>query len=145
MGGEMVGCKIKAKIELFRETNIKVTGFFMFGIPGETKAEMRQTIKLAKELNIQRAQFNNYMPLPGSELYNQLKNEDMDKIDYNHFFVHDVGFVPAGMTRRQMKNMQRRADLEFYLRPKIIIGVIKEIISFKQFYYLMRRFLDSLR
>jgi len=69
----------------------------------------------------------------------------MGSIDYNHFFVHDVGFVPAGLTRRQMKNLQRRAYLEFYLRPKILIGLAGEITSFKQFYRLIKRFLDGLR
>jgi len=137
--------KIKEKTALLLKTGIKITGFFMFGIPGETKAEMIQTIKLAKELNIQRAQFNNFMPLPGSALYRQLKKEGMGSIDYNHFFVHDVGFVPAGLTRRQMKNLQRRAYLEFYLRPKILIGLAGEITSFKQFYRLIKRFLDGLR
>ena len=137
--------KIKEKTALLMKTGIKVTGFFMFGIPGETKEEMIQTIKLAKALNIHRAQFNNFMPLPGSQLYNQLKKEGMDSIDYNHFFVHDVGFVPDGMTRKQMKNMQRRAYLEFYLRPKIIIGLMREIVSLKQFYRLVKRFFDGLK
>jgi len=44
-----------------------------------------------------------------------------------------------------MKNLQRRAYLEFYLRPKILIGLAGEITSFKQFYRLIKRFLDGLR
>ena len=68
---------IKEKVALFQHTNIKTTGFFMFGIPGETKQDMMQTIKFAKALNINRAQFNNFMPLPGSALYAQLKHDGM--------------------------------------------------------------------
>ena len=135
---------IKEKVDLFRGTNIKVTGFFMFGIPGETRKEMIQTIKFAKSLRIDRAQFNNYMPLPGSMLYDKLKKEGMDSIDYDHFFVHDVGYVPQGFTRKQIKNIQRRAYLEFYLRIRIIIGLIKEITSFRQFFRLLNRFIDGL-
>jgi len=137
--------KIKEKVSLFGQTNIKVTGFFMFGIPGETKDEMIRTIKLAKSLNIDRAQFNNFMPLPGSQLYNQLKNEGMANIDYNHFFVHDVGYVPKGFTRGRIKNLQRRAYLEFYLRPKTIFNLIREVTSLKQLYYLTKRFIDGLK
>jgi len=136
---------IKEKIALLGKTNIKVTGFFLFGIPGETREEMLQTIKLAKSLKIDRAHFSNFMPLPGSELYAQLKSAGRDDIDYNHFFVHDVGFVTNGLTRRQIKNMQRRAYLEFYLRPRIITGLIMEITSFRQFYRLLKRFFDALR
>ncbi len=135
---------IKERISLFQHTKIKVTGFFMFGIPGETEQEMIQTIKFAKALNINRAQFNNFMPLPGSSLYAQLKHDGMDSIDSDHFFVHDVGYVPQGLTRKRLKNIQRRAYLEFYLRPKIIVGLIKEITSFRQLCRLIKRFMDGL-
>ncbi|TFG01884.1 MAG: radical SAM protein [Promethearchaeota archaeon] len=137
--------KIIEKMKIFNNSNIKTTGFFMFGIPGETKYEMLQTIGLSKLVNINRAQFNNFMPLPGSELYKELMDKGMKEIDYDHFFVHDVGYVPDGMTRKMMKNMQRRAYLEFYLRPKIMIGILKEIQSLKHFWALINRFIDSLK
>lgn len=136
---------IKKKMSYFRKVHIKTTGFFMFGIPGETKKEMMQTIKFAKSLNIDRAQFNNFMPLPGSQLYVELREKGMKRIDHDHFFVHDVGYVPETMTRKMMKNIQRRAYLEFYLRPKIIMGLLKEITSFNHFWMLFIRFIDGLR
>lgn len=137
--------KIKEKVELFKHVKIKTTGFFMFGIPGETKKEMLQTIKFAKSLRLDRAQFNNFMPLPGSEVYKKLKEQGMKEINYNHFFVHDVGFVPKGLTQKEMKNIQRKAYLEFYLRPRIVFGLIREINSLKQFVRLFNRFLDGLK
>jgi len=136
--------KIKEKMELFRHVGIKTTGFFMFGIPGETKEEMKQTIKFAKELNLDRAQFNNFMPLPGSELYRQMKAKGRAVIDHDHFFVHDVGYVPEGMTKDEIKNCQRQAYLSFYLRPKIIFNLLKQIVSLKQFVRLVRHFIDGL-
>ena len=84
------------------------------------------------------------MPLPGSILYAELLKKGVKTIDFDHFFVHDVGYVPEGMSRKQMKNIQRRAYLEFYLRPKIIWGLLKDINSFEQFLVLMGRFFDAL-
>ena len=135
---------IKEKVSLFKKFNIRTTGFFMFGIPGETKEEMIETIKFAKSLDINRAQFNNFMPLPGSFLYSELLKKGVKSIDFDHFFVHDVGYIPEGMSRKQMKDIQRRAYLEFYLRPKIILGLLKDITSFEQFLLLIRRFFDAL-
>ncbi|MFA6525924.1 MAG: radical SAM protein [Candidatus Buchananbacteria bacterium] len=135
---------IRQKVALFKDTKIKVTGFFMFGIPGETKAEMLQTIRFAKELHIDRAQFNNFMPLPGTEIYKELNASGKLAIDHDHFFVHDVGYVPAGMTREEMKDIQRSAYLQFYLRPKIIWGLVKEMSSLRQLRWLIRRFMDAL-
>lgn len=136
--------KIFEKTDLFNHVKIKTTGFFLFGIPSETEEEMLQTIELAKKLPIQRAQFNNFMPLPGSEIYAELKKEGYT-FDYDRYFVHDVAFVPEGLTREKIKNIQRKAYLSFYLRPKIIWGLIKGIISFRQFYWLLRRFVDAVR
>ncbi len=135
---------IREKMELFKKINIRVTGFFLFGIPGETKAEMIQTIKFAKELPLHRAQFNNFMPLPGSEIYDELKKTGYN-FDYDHYFVHDVAFVPDGLTRKEMKWLQRRAYLEFYLRLKIIVEMLKDISSPKHFYRLVKRLFDALR
>jgi anaerobic magnesium-protoporphyrin IX monomethyl ester cyclase len=136
---------IKNKIELLGRYDIKITGFFLMGIPGETKKEMIDTIKFAKKLRIHRAQFNNFMPLPGSEIYRELKRTGELKIDTDRFFVHDVGYVPKGMTMKEMKNLQRRAYLEFYLRPGIIFGLIREVKDFRQFMKLIQRFRDGLK
>ena len=135
---------ITEKLELFKHVNIQTTGFFLMGIPGETKEEMLQTIRFAKKLRLDRAQFNNFMPLPGSELYTQLKQKIGQTFDYDHYFVHDVGYVPEGMTRSAMKALQRKAYMEFYFRPKIIIKLLKQIISLKQLMRLVNRFIDAL-
>ena len=135
---------IKEKCELFNEVNIKTTGFFLFGIPSETKDEMTETINFAKELPIQRAQFNNFMPLPGSAIYDELKKTDY-QFNYDHYFVHDVAFEPEGITRKELKRNQRRAYFEFYLRPRIIVELLRGIVSMKQFYWLCKRFIDAIR
>lgn len=136
---------IRTKLALLRSTRIKITGFFLFGIPGETQAEMRETIRFARSLDIDRAQFNNFMPLPGSEIYADLRRRGLEPKDFDHFFVHDVSFVPEGMTRREMKNLQRRAYLAFYLRPKILWQLAREITSPGHLYRLAKRFADALR
>ncbi|MBN1596468.1 B12-binding domain-containing radical SAM protein [candidate division FCPU426 bacterium] len=137
---------IREKLDLIRRrTAIKTTGFFLFGIPGESRSEMEATVRFAKSLDIDRAQFNNFMPLPGSEIYRELKRRGQAQFDYDRFFVHDVAYVPEGMTLKEMKNLQRRAYLGFYLRPVIIWNILKEIISPRHFYRLLKRFFDAMR
>ncbi len=136
---------IERQLDLLSRFDIKTTGFFLMGIPGETREDMLKTIKFARKVKIDRAQFNNFMPLPGSEIYNELKSRgELDSIDPDHFFVHDVGYVPAGMTRAELKNLQRRAYLQFYLRPRIVYGLMKDIKTPRHFRLLMRRFIDGL-
>lgn len=136
---------IREKLKLLSRYDIKVTGFFMMGIPGETREEMLMTMRLARELPIHRAQFNNFMPLPGTEIYDRLKEEGkLDGLPTDHFFVHDVSYVPEGMTRKQLKNLQRRAYLRFYLRPRVALGVMRDIETPRQLFYLAKRFLDAM-
>ncbi len=136
---------IVKQLDLLGRYDIKTTGFFLMGIPGETKEDMLETIRFARKVRIDRAQFNNFMPLPGSEIYDELRSRgELDSIDPDHFFVHDVGYVPEGMTRREIKNLQRRAYLRFYLRPRIIFGLLRDIKTPRHFYLLMKRFVDGL-
>ncbi len=137
--------KIKEKVDLFRKTKIKVTGFFMMGYPTETKEDIEKTIKFSKQLKIDRAQFNSFMPLPGSEIYNKLLSEGkLNNLDYNHFFVHDVSYIPEGLTENDMRKLRKKAFLSFYLRPKIILGLLKDIKNPKHFKFLFKRFFDSI-
>lgn len=137
---------IKEKIRLFLDSKIKITGFFLMGIPGETKAEMLSTIDLALRLGIDRAQFNNFMPLPGSELWNQLKsNNKLGSVKWDSFYVHDVAFVSGTVSATELKHLQRLAYLRFYLRRRIILRILKEIKSFRHLKMLLKRFIDALR
>jgi len=58
---------------------VKVAGFFMIGIPGETEKDIDETFALAKTLKLDKYCFSMFIPLPGSELYDQLSAEG--KID----------------------------------------------------------------
>jgi len=107
---------------------------------------MRQTATFARLLPIDRAQFNNFMPLPGSELWDTLKAEGrIDAIDWDRFFVHDVAYADPEVRVEDIKRLQRAAYLRFYLRPRIILNILREIKSFRHFRFLMKRFLDALR
>lgn len=136
---------VRQKLELFRGREVKVTGFFLFGIPGETPQEMQQTIDLALELPLDRAQFNNFMPLPGSELWETLHREGrLGQVDWNRYFVHDVAFCDEGIAPALLKGVQRQAYLRFYLRPRIVLSLLREIRSLSHLKFLLRRFVDSL-
>jgi radical SAM superfamily enzyme YgiQ (UPF0313 family) len=136
---------VRQKLELFRGRHIKVTGFFLFGIPGETLEDMQKTVELALELPLDRAQFNNFMPLPGSPLWDRLQQEGMlGSIDWDRYFVHDVAFCDKGIHPDQLKKLQRRAYLRFYLRPRIMFSLLSEVRSRSHLKFLLRRFIDSL-
>jgi radical SAM superfamily enzyme YgiQ (UPF0313 family) len=136
---------VREKMALFSGTGIKVTGFFMFGIPGETPAEMAQTARFSRSLPLDRAQFNIFMPLPGSREWDKLKSAGrLSRVDWDRFFVHDVAYTDGSVSAAHYKRIQRSAVLRFYLRPRILWGLMREIRSARHLKFLMKRLADTL-
>lgn len=134
---------IKGQVRLIKKSGLDVNGFFILGYPGETENDIKKTIFFSKSLGLKRAIFSNFLPLPGSTVYNELINSGElkeEEIDWDKVFQAEVPYSPSSISKNKLKNLQRRAYLEFYLRPEIIFGVIKEIKTLNQVKYLIRRF-----
>ncbi|MCG8606373.1 hypothetical protein MJD09_15485, partial [bacterium] len=78
---------------------------------------VQTTIDYAKYINPATAQFSILTPYPGTEVWNQLKDQlivsDWDKYDGLHAVFHG-----EHMTAPEMESWCRKAYLRFYLRPK---------------------------
>lgn len=61
---------IKKAIKITHDAGIYVIGNFMFGLPDDNLETMRQTLRLAKELNCEYVNLYTVMAYPGSQLYN---------------------------------------------------------------------------
>ncbi|MDP2923257.1 MAG: radical SAM protein [Candidatus Omnitrophota bacterium] len=123
---------IKNKIDLIKKiTKINLTGFFLIGYPGESEKEILETIDFAKTLKLDKASFMFLMPLPGSDLWDIYKRKEV-KFDWDNFFYYRVVEGLSDIPVKNLKKLHRKAILEFYLRPKIISGLIKEIKTYTQ-------------
>jgi anaerobic magnesium-protoporphyrin IX monomethyl ester cyclase len=136
---------IEEKINLINRSGIDPGGFFIIGFPGETKEDIQKTISFAKKLKITKAQFSNFMPLPGTHETNNLIEEGkISKIGWASLFYSRVAYCPDGITTRELKQMQRKAFLGFYLRPKILFKMLSEIKSFYHLKTIAKRAKDYL-
>lgn len=142
MQKDMTTSKVRDYIKMVRGCGIDIAAFFILGFPGETVETINQTIRFSTELDIIRANFFTYLPLPGSESYNELKRQNkLDGVDWKHFYFMNAVYVPVGLTRKKLRSLQRLAFFKFYLRPRIILYHIKSIKSLRHLYFLARRFL----
>ena len=134
-------CVIKEKIKLIKEkTNIEIAGLFIIGYPEETINDIKKTIKFAIDLKIDRANFHNFTPLPGSEIYERLKkNGELKDVTYDDLHIHDIIYAPRSMSKRMLEKLQRRAHLMFYLNPRVAFGLIKYIKSLLQLKLIFQR------
>lgn len=136
---------IEEKTRLIADAGLTANGFFIIGYPTETKQDILKTIKFAKSIPIARAQFSLFKAYPGTDITNQLLREGkINKINYDSFIFYKVDYVPEGMTSKELKSLERRAFLEFYLRPRIILKLLRDINSLEHFRYIVKRVWDSL-
>jgi anaerobic magnesium-protoporphyrin IX monomethyl ester cyclase len=120
---------IREKVDQIKRHKLEVEGFFILGYPGETREEMKRTVKFAKSLNLDRAFFGNYVPLPGTESYNNLiKSGEIKDLDWSKVFVGgEIIYSPDGVSPDELEKLQRNAFLKFYLTPKHLWGFIKRL------------------
>jgi radical SAM superfamily enzyme YgiQ (UPF0313 family) len=133
--------EIDEKVRLIhRVTKIRTTGFFIIGYPTETKEDILQTIELSKKLPINRAQFTICLPVPGSEMTKQLMKEGkMDNVDFSDISFQNIVHVPDNLTLKELRKYRTKAYMEFYLRFRIIFGLLTEIQSFEHVKFILRR------
>jgi radical SAM superfamily enzyme YgiQ (UPF0313 family) len=131
---------IKEKTNLIKKIGLESNGFFIIGYPTETREDIIRTIKFAKQIPIKRAQFSLFKAYPGTDITNKLlEDKKIDKINYDSFMYYKIDYVPEGLTQKELKNLQRKAFLEFYLRPKILLSLLKEINSIEHFKFILQR------
>lgn len=68
--------KIKKNARLCARLHIKTHGTFTFGLSGETKETMKETLKLSKAIDCDSVQFSITTPFPGTRYYEELKKEN---------------------------------------------------------------------
>jgi len=101
---------------------IKVNGFFILGLDGDTVESIEKTIQYAKRLKLYAAQFTVSTPLPGTPFYNDMVRDnkivrkDLELLDNNTMvFDHD------NLTSEQIHNLKEKAFLTYYFRPRFIL------------------------
>ncbi len=133
--------EIKEKVNLIhRVTKIRTTGFFIIGYPTEDKDDILETIRLSKELPIDRAQFTICLPVPGSEMTEKLVKEGkLANVDFSDISFQNIVYVPENMTLSELKRLRLKAYMAFYLRLRIILGLFSEIQSMEHVKFIFRR------
>jgi len=110
-----------------RKAGILIHGCFLLGNPGETKETLEETLKLAKRLNPDTAQFFPLMVYPGTEAYNwAVEHKYLETTNFGDWLtpegLHNCVVSRPGLSSEELVRFCDRARSEFYLRPGYITG-----------------------
>jgi len=110
---------VRATVKLAKQIGLEVQGLFIVGLPYDTEAAFRKTLQDAIDMELDLAHFGVFIPLPGSRSGKALGGCDISTINFFTPHTHYTAVSP-----RQLKRLQRRAILRFYLRPKPMLKLL---------------------
>jgi radical SAM superfamily enzyme YgiQ (UPF0313 family) len=97
-----------------REQGIVVRCYFILGFPGETRAQMEETVAFAASLPADWSVFSIAAPLIGTEMYAQLLDRGaIDRsFNWDSAFFQERSFDTPEVSARELKDLAYRANLE---------------------------------
>lgn len=118
-------------VRLLNKVGIKTIGYFMFGLPGETKETIEATMRLACQLPLDYAYFYVATPFPGTRFFEEAqKNGWLLTMDWRRFFHGESNVIEyEDLTAQELSESVKRAYRKFYLRPTYIFKYVKDIKS----------------
>lgn len=130
---------IRKSIEIAHKVGIECQGFFIFGLPGETKKTIEESIQFAKNSKLTRAHFMILDIIPGSELWYQLDGQFVP--NWRKDSYREPEWLPKGLTKKDLMDAQTRAIRLFYFRPSSFIRLAKSI-RLQQAKFIVKRITD---
>jgi radical SAM superfamily enzyme YgiQ (UPF0313 family) len=105
---------------------IRVTAFYVLGLPMDSAEKIKGTIEYAKHLNTHAAMFYLATPFPGTEYYAKVKGEllteDFERMDCFTPVVKHPDLEP-----KQLNKLLEYAYLSYYYRPRWAAALARRI------------------
>ncbi len=110
-----------------RKVGIKSKGFFMMGNFMETEETLQKTIDFAKRIKLDDFHATFLTPLPGSEIYELADQYGEFDRNWDKMSMWFPVFIPKGLNKETLETYRKKAFLEFYVRPSIILSYLTNI------------------
>jgi len=102
--------------KILKKLKIKTSAFFVFGVPGETKETIRDSINFAKKLDLDDVWFSIATPYPGTDLYRIAKEKGYAKLDEPVKLRPKLAVLNTPwLSEKDLEKLRNRAYLEFQL------------------------------
>lgn len=131
--------EVRRAFKMTKKVGITTYADFMVGYPGETKEQMLQTIEFAKELDPDYVQFGITMLFPQTKIYHEALSSGFLKEDFwKNAARNPSEYVKPPLASQtysceELEALQKKASLDFYLRPSYILKRLAKIRTFIEF------------
>lgn len=98
-----------------QELGIRTVAGFMIGFPEDTEKSIRYVLKYAKKVNPTYANFNIVTPYPGTEFFNDVR-DDVADFDYTKYTVYTPVMRYKHLTSEQVADLHAKCFTSYYFR-----------------------------
>ena len=116
---------IERIIRYCKKKGIHVSAFYIFGSPEDTEENIRRTIRYARFLNTDAAQFTISTPYPGTQYYDEMSGL-IDVHDWNRYTGFYSVFRHKNIPRERLHGWKDRAYVSYYARPRWLFQAIRK-------------------
>ena len=106
---------------LTHEAGLRIYANIMVGLPGETEADLRATLRFVRKTRPEILSFARLYPLPGTDIYNALSDSDREKLPWAACtYLEDADF-PVNITAiptERFARLYREID-KYWLQPTL--------------------------
>jgi radical SAM superfamily enzyme YgiQ (UPF0313 family) len=138
--------EVRAKVARLNDHKIKVLGYFILGLPGETRESAERTIALARSLKLDIASFAIATPDLGTRLREEAVAKGWIPAGLSAWDSSDYPILETGgLSREEIWALRRKAVHGFYLRPAYIARKLFETRSLRELQSLVANAVSLLR
>ena len=113
-------------VKIVKEAGIKVLGSFIIGFLQDTIETVKETIRFAKTLKLDYAEFSILTPYPGTLVYEYAKKNNLLLTeDWSKYTGLEPVMQIEGLSPSNIKSLIQKAYLSFYLTPRNIYNWLK--------------------
>ena len=129
--------KIRRAVDMTRSHGIKTLGFFMTGLPGETRQTLKQTLKFAMSLGLDYVQFSKTTAKPLTSLWEDLVRDT----GYDYWKEYILGNTQeqalprpwTTLSNNEIDLLTKKAYNKFHSRPFFLLRHAMAVGSFEEF------------
>lgn len=132
--------KTRKIIGILKKKHMKIGGFFVLGLPGETKTDIESTIRFAKTYDFDTINFSIAAPYPGTELHEICKKNSF--LIYQNFSILNPNYAILSTDKfscEEITRLRNKACLGFQLN-KILKHPLKYFTKRQNYITLLRYF-----
>lgn len=106
---------------LTREAGLRIFADIMMGLPGETREDLRATLRFLRQTRPEVISFAKVYPLPGTALYDELPESIRAKANWADFTYLDDACYPANITAMpdDVFREEYRKVVKYFFRPSL--------------------------